>query len=150
MALKDLAGAQHRTDIFQNNPLPGPALSFHTHLRTFLSLISLRVLLYRKRPLLLSHIRSHITVASGLFHLHYTYPSAFSPATVYTLSRYVFQLLCDLLNNPPTRLISLFNMTCLLHSTLGHSRCSSDIPVIPRPLFCTLQRAIGTDARPLS
>lgn len=67
---------------------PCPALSFRCHLRTFLSLIPLRVLSFRKRPLLTFAL---ISVASGPFHLHYTYPSASSPATAYTLFKVCFQ-----------------------------------------------------------
>jgi hypothetical protein len=68
---------------------PCPALSFRCHLRTFLSLIPLRVFLSRKRPLLTFALTFllHLVLSTCTTH---TYPSAFSPATVYTLSRYVF------------------------------------------------------------
>ncbi|KAL2026584.1 hypothetical protein VTO58DRAFT_102564 [Aureobasidium pullulans] len=76
--------SQPRADIFQNNPLPGPLfLKAPSHLPLVDFITS--AFIPQKAASLFSHSLS-ITVASGLFHLHYTYPGAFSPATVYTLS----------------------------------------------------------------
>jgi hypothetical protein len=126
---------------------PCPALSFRCHLRTFLSLIPLRVFLFRKRPLLTFALTFllHLVLSTCTTH---TYPSAFSPATVYTLSRYVFTRSLSFINTllfVPD--VSRLGSSCALYiGSLARpgQKCQSHID--PSSVY-TSKQAIHTDAR---
>jgi hypothetical protein len=143
-----LAKAQPRADIFQNNPLPGPLFSLPpSHLPLVDSITSVPI--PQKAA---SHIRSHISVASGPFHLHITLLSQrfLSCNSLYTF-KVCFEPLSDFsqthlrLSSTPVDLVC-HDSSALSRSQNLDKRSSRTSP----PLLCTHQNKPSILTRGLS